>query len=715
MAIKETVLTLDLTREGRHPVVKFRLNDNKVQKITFRLTNNGREVDLEREMGDQFKPVFECIFRDKTFKRDEDQSNWEIKRDTTGKYPLYTFTYYLTDEVINKSGIACYYFALETPEGLRVSTPTLKMVIDCDFKEDGKPSENYVSEFEKLLKEAGRVKQTIEDLDETLKEVLAGGASITEVIRARKDATGVIFKDLKERLDTKERKYDDITSKNSGSIEEIIKASKRKTKNILFLSDFEDYVIMSSGKKDWTKAVQTAINQCPEGGLLILNVLDIPCYGNLIVYKRMTLQGLGRDLTTFHVYSDQGEGFIHYDVAKTCTKDLGFHYPEQVVTNDDLASNNGNPKVYPPTLHGNSYYSTFSNINFGNTYYAMRFGIEKNGVIEHSSSAVTINNIVGTPLYRGLVLDACRDIPKICDIHWNRNIYAGSDRELGTNIHSWIKEHAYGFQFAKVDWGTISKLFAYGYNRGLVLEGVDKVVYPDKLTFDSCSFDQCKYPLWAQTFQNALRFRNCNFISLSNGFINIAPQKDSPLSLVLFDGCSFFDFNERMIQSSVDTIIENCEFRRWGKDKDLTAAVYFEESNKTLIINNCILDAEERNVRGLFNSEANNKLIIRGTKFKRFKTEPYRWKGGVVLDEFNDYGGFQVRNGISFASETRRFKAETIPSEGVFKQGDYVELTNPKIIQGASGKFVIAGWLRLTDGSNHQLGVDWVEHKLMGV
>lgn len=200
MAIKETNFTLDLTREGKYPVVKFRLNDNKVQKITFRLTNNGQEVDLERQMGDQFKPVFECIFRDKTFKRDEDQGNWEIKRDAKGKYPLYTFTYYLTNEVINKSGIACYYFALETPEGLRISTPTLKMVIDCDFKEDGKPSDNYVSEFEKLLKEANRVKQTIEDLDEILKEVIAGGASITEVIEARKDYYGKTWDHLKDRL-----------------------------------------------------------------------------------------------------------------------------------------------------------------------------------------------------------------------------------------------------------------------------------------------------------------------------------------------------------------------------------------------------------------------------------------------------------------------------------------------------------------------------------
>lgn len=197
MTVKETSFTLDLTREDRYPVVKFRLNDNRVQKITFRLVNNGREVDLEKEIGDQFKPVFECIFPDKTFKRDENKDNWSIRKGVGGSY---FFTYFLTNKVINKSGIACYYFALETPEGLRISTPTLKMVIDCDFKEDGKPSDNYVSEFEKLKKEADRYRKTVEDLDETLKEVIAGGASITEVIEAREDKSGHIFPKLKDRL-----------------------------------------------------------------------------------------------------------------------------------------------------------------------------------------------------------------------------------------------------------------------------------------------------------------------------------------------------------------------------------------------------------------------------------------------------------------------------------------------------------------------------------
>ncbi|MGG1325425.1 glycosyl hydrolase family 28-related protein, partial [Bacillus tropicus] len=304
MAIKETNFTIDLTREDKYPVVKFRLNDNKVQKITFRLTNNGREIDLEREIGDQFKPVFECIFRDKTFKRDED--NWEIKRD--GK--LYTFTYYLTNEVINKSGIACYYFALETPEGLRISTPTLKMVIDCDFKEDGKPSDNYVSEFEKLLKEAEKVKQTIKDLNQILQEVLEGGGSITEVILARKDADGVVHNTLKERLD-KER-------------EKVTKLIQREV-------HVDDFGGKADGYTDSTRAFEAAIGD----GNVKVHMSEGTYIVRGVKAKNFTnLVGKGKGVTILKLHED-------------ATSDAF------VVSNDDIKSGNKYIKVSDMTLDGN--------------------------------------------------------------------------------------------------------------------------------------------------------------------------------------------------------------------------------------------------------------------------------------------------------------------------------------------------------------------------
>lgn len=303
MAIKETVFALDLTKEGRHPVVKFRLNDNKVQKITFRLTNNGREIDLEREMGDQFKPVFECIFRDKTFKRDEEQGNWEIKRDTTGKYPLYTFTYYLTDEVINKSGMACYYFALETPEGLRISTPTLKMVIDCDFKEDGKPSENYVSDFEKLLKEAESVKQRINDLDQTLQEVLESGESITEVIVAREDKSGEKYKNLKERLDTENTRLDKELRTNANQIGIL-------SENVNVISFNVDKNLIVNG--DITNALNDAINKVNSkgGGTVIMPPGSFSLSSTIYKPQKVTIKGTGA-LNTILNFTGSGIAIVY--------------------------------------------------------------------------------------------------------------------------------------------------------------------------------------------------------------------------------------------------------------------------------------------------------------------------------------------------------------------------------------------------------------------
>lgn len=257
MTIKETVFSLDLTREDKYPVVKFRLNDNKVQKITFRLKNNGRDVDLEREIGDQFKPVFECVFRDKTFSRDDTNYNWEIKRE--GK--LYTFTYYLTKDVLNKSGIACYYFALETPEGLRITTPTLKMVIDCDFKEGGKPSENYVSSFEELEKEYKVLNEKIEEMKELFQTAIDDGGVTPEVIQARETADGTKYDRLKDRLNAQDKKFQDAIDKNKHHHVDI--------------EDFKHLAEDYETGKDYTKVIQAAIDYASDNGIRIINIPEI--------------------------------------------------------------------------------------------------------------------------------------------------------------------------------------------------------------------------------------------------------------------------------------------------------------------------------------------------------------------------------------------------------------------------------------------------------
>jgi hypothetical protein len=64
-----------------------------------------------------------------------------------------------------------------------------------------------------------------------------------------------------------------------------------------------------------------------------------------------------------------------------------------------------------------------------------------------------------------------------------------------------------------------------------------------------------------------------------------------------------------------------------------------------------------------------------------------------------------------------RFRSASIPSSGNFNQGNYVENTQSKVETyksvAVNGKFdgqkyVLKGWIRLTTGSSHVLGVDWV-------
>lgn len=419
MAIKETVFTLDLTREGRHPVVKFRLNDNKVQKITFRLTNNGREIDLEREMGDQFKPVFECIFRDKTFKRDEDRGNWEIKRDTTGKFPLYTFTYYLTDEVINKSGIACYYFALETPEGLRISTPTLKMVIDCDFKEDGKPSENYVSEFEKLLKEAERVKQTIKDLDETLKEVLDGGASITEVIRARENAEGIYFKDLKDRLDDNDKNYKKL-SKEINESRKDVNGNHHESLNQRLNYDYEEvmkqigYIKFDvrrfgaklNGEDDDTQPIQKTINHVSSlgGGVVLIPYTKNGCkiiQGEIVIPSNIRI--IGQNTKLFITPSETNKSIFKSDMRS---------YDENIaIKNFNFISSNEKERANGRGQSGSNIsaiqLSNVKNITIEDVYFEnCEFGIK----VDVNGRGIHFKNLSASGTYQPLYFSNCKYI-----------------------------------------------------------------------------------------------------------------------------------------------------------------------------------------------------------------------------------------------------------------------------------------------------------------
>lgn len=64
---------------------------------------------------------------------------------------------------------------------------------------------------------------------------------------------------------------------------------------------------------------------------------------------------------------------------------------------------------------------------------------------------------------------------------------------------------------------------------------------------------------------------------------------------------------------------------------------------------------------------------------------------------------------ISGADET----STAMPTTGAYAQGDFVRKSNPVEAGAVSSKYVITGWIRLTNGEAHVANTDWVEARVL--
>lgn len=57
--------------------------------------------------------------------------------------------------------------------------------------------------------------------------------------------------------------------------------------------------------------------------------------------------------------------------------------------------------------------------------------------------------------------------------------------------------------------------------------------------------------------------------------------------------------------------------------------------------------------------------------------------------------------------------ATAMPTSGTYKKGDFVRKSDLAEAGAGGAKYVITGWLRLTDGSAHVLNTDWVTSRVL--
>lgn len=97
------------------------------------------------------------------------------------------------------------------------------------------------------------------------------------------------------------------------------------------------------------------------------------------------------------------------------------------------------------------------------------------------------------------------------------------------------------------------------------------------------------------------------------------------------------------------------------------------------------------------------------TNFLLFPTsQNFREKDIVEYNGIVSENSFTVKNGLRNSYKQNW----TMPTSGTFKKLEYVTNNTPNIIGTDPEKYIVRGWLRLTDGSTHVLNTDWVEDRI---
>jgi hypothetical protein len=90
-----------------------------------------------------------------------------------------------------------------------------------------------------------------------------------------------------------------------------------------------------------------------------------------------------------------------------------------------------------------------------------------------------------------------------------------------------------------------------------------------------------------------------------------------------------------------------------------------------------------------------------------------------------DYTGLSVYQGelrdnydqlirYNAGTVTRRiFYASTMPTSGSYTKGDYIFNTATSVLGSTGSKYLVKGWVRVTTGSGHVIGTDWLEDRVL--
>ncbi|CAK1344589.1 tail spike protein [Klebsiella phage vB_Ko_K66PH128C1] len=421
---------------------------------------------------------------------------------------------------------------------------------------------------------------------------------------------------------------------------------------------------------------------------------------------------------TFNLYVSNGLNGGRYNKFDN----LSFRYPNQVKT--------GSAIPYPPLFAGGCYGSEFTNLDIGNAYIGFRLGGTLNSVELGTASRVRLSDIIGAPLYRGLSLEQVRDVPTIQNIRWNYNYLDGGPYAYDSTLKQWMHDNAWAFQFGRLDWSLVSNLSAYGYLRGVVLLSTRYTGSADRLRFVGCTFDHTVNPVYLQNFSNSVDFIGCGFtgdrgseftrITPSNLYINNVGDTSA---WVNFIDCTINNLTSDGIRTGSNLRLSGGT-RLWGLGYDGTVetprnGVYVTANNVSVDISASTIDVSAgQHTRCVFDGGMSGCMLTvsAGAKLIGASLEVFRWNGStsnreVLSDDVYVPGTVTARGFLSFYSPRQVYRSASVPTVGTFARGERVLNMSPTVLGAAGSQYVVEGWLRLTSGDTHTMGVDWLELK----
>lgn len=484
---------------------------------------------------------------------------------------------------------------------------------------------------------------------------------------------------------------------------------------------FRDFLQIKDGSVDATAAVTAAMNsgmkvEVPGDYILRLDspniIANSVCrfFGAAGTRPKILINHTTTTLPQFKFMLDNSY-FANFDIR----------YPLQKTTLGVGES----PIAYGELFGGNGFYNTFENMDIGNCYYGFKFGDAS-----FSASRITIRNITGSPIRRGMSLDRVLDIPRVSDIHFNYNNLE-APYTYALSMKQWIHDNMDGFHIGRCDFGSFNRLFVFGALNGIYLLAERYTGSANAVSFTDCYVDITVHPLRFQNWQTSISVIGGKFTGNANstgGLVEKEPSTnltqnspasgENPLGVIKIFGGEYSNYSSDAFQGSAKIEAVAAQIFQFGKDNGQRAAFNVTTGfSQDITAIGCVINGSGGTQTRAFNSNggAGTLRIGDGTTLSNHALGSFDWRSGVVIASASaSLGGNPGHNGVSFVSSIpKKYMAEVIPTAGSFYlPGDYVTKTNP-VKTGFVGQpnYVIKGWVRLTAGSGHVLNTDWVEDR----